>query len=83
MKALGVEIEDGKLVFAEDVRLWLGVDAAPDIVEGPLQVLADIRVELALGVACKVKSTLIGQNADAVDVGFSRVVTHGAVALMW
>ena len=69
LEAVAEVIEDGKLVFAQDVGVGVRVDVVGDLRDGLFEVGGDVGIEIALGVAGDVNGTLIGQFADAVAVG--------------
>ena len=43
-----VVIENSELAFGHDVGIWLALDLAPDVVDGPVKYTASRRVDLAV-----------------------------------
>jgi hypothetical protein len=68
-KAVAEVVEDGKLVFAQDVGVGVGVEVVGDLRNGLFEVRGDIGVEISLGVAGYVNGALVVQLADAVGSG--------------
>jgi len=79
LKAMAEVVEDGKLVFAQDVGVGVRSEVVGDLRDGLFEVGGDIGVEIALGVPGDVDGALVSQLADAVAVGgIVVVVVDGA-----
>ncbi len=63
-----VKIEDRKLVLAEYIRVRVLLDATPDLGQDSFQVVSDVGVEVAFGVASNVESALVVESSHTVDV---------------
>jgi hypothetical protein len=79
LEAVAEVVEDGKLVFAQDVGVGVRSEVVGDLRDGLLEVGGDVGVEISLGVAGDVNGALVVQFADAVVGGrIVVVVINGA-----
>lgn len=74
--AANKEVEDGELVFGEDICIRTGVDTIPDFGQTCFEVLRDGNVEVAFSVSSNVKRTLDVQHAR-IAVVHVVLVCHG------
>jgi hypothetical protein len=69
LEAVAEVVEDGKLVFAQDVGVGVRSEVVGNLRHRLFEVGGDVGVKIALSVAGNVNGALIGQFADAVVVG--------------
>ena len=67
LKAIDIEVEDGEFDGGKDVGVGAGLDALPDLVDGPFQQIADVGVPLgslaaARNVQCTVDGLVVGKG---------------------
>lgn len=81
LEAMAEVVEDGKLVFAQDVGFGVGIEVVGDLCDGLFEVSSDVGVEVTLGVAGDINGALVGQFANAVAAGWIVIAvvdsTHG------
>ena len=77
-EALTEVVEDSEFVFAEQVRIRVGLQIVRDLGDGLFEICSDVRIEVAFGVAGDIDSSLVRQLTDAIDT--NRVVVVGSAA---
>ena len=75
---LSIEVQDWKLVFAENVGGRVPLNATPDIRECPFEICVHIRIQVSFGISCDVYCSLVGKRAYAIHVN-SAVSSHSFV----